>query len=251
MRLFVSPIEVLDLWAEFVSREWCLCDWPNKASYGGMMHDVWIAQVDGVLPSWDGVLILDNWVQTPCCDAEMKMPIFLLDSSFEEVHDRSKDHLDPMSRTFILNLFKIYAGPSEGFVPQQLCHTPSLMDINWSTLEEIFTHHILTYFSLIIWLVWSPWRLFSSHVGNFSKEKNYVFGLGFTTTLTLVNAWSNWPETLPNFRFFKSAFFGTIPEAGCWLWLGCVDLAAAVVCDDRWLTALTFVDFWGWLIWMS
>ena len=58
----------------------------------------------------DILLILDSYVQTPCCDAQMKMPIFLLDSSFGEVQDRSKDHLDPMSRTFILNLFKICAG---------------------------------------------------------------------------------------------------------------------------------------------
>ena len=76
----------------------------------------------------------------------MKMPIILLDSSFEEVQDRSKDHLDPMSRTFILNLFKICAGRPKGLVPQQLCHTPSLMDIYWSTLEYIFTHLILTHF---------------------------------------------------------------------------------------------------------
>ena len=32
----------------------------SKASYSGMTHDVWIAQVDGVLPSWEGVLKLDN-----------------------------------------------------------------------------------------------------------------------------------------------------------------------------------------------
>ena len=43
----------------------------------------------------------------------MKMPIFLLDSSFGEVQDRSKDHLDSMSITFILNLFKICAGRLE------------------------------------------------------------------------------------------------------------------------------------------
>ena len=35
----------------------------------------------------------------------MKMQIFLLDSYFGEVQDRSKDHLDRMSRTCILNLF--------------------------------------------------------------------------------------------------------------------------------------------------
>ena len=33
------------------------------------------------------------------------MPIFLLDSSFREVQDQSKDHLDRMSRICILNLF--------------------------------------------------------------------------------------------------------------------------------------------------
>ena len=33
------------------------------------------------------------------------MPIFLLDSSFREVQDQSKDNLDRMSRTCILNLF--------------------------------------------------------------------------------------------------------------------------------------------------
>ena len=43
----------------------------------------------------------------------MKMPIFLLDSSFEEMQDQSKDHLDPLSITFILNLFKICAGQPE------------------------------------------------------------------------------------------------------------------------------------------
>ena len=32
----------------------------NKASYGEMTRDVWIAQVDGVLPSWEEVLILGN-----------------------------------------------------------------------------------------------------------------------------------------------------------------------------------------------
>ena len=174
----------------------------------------------------------------------MNMPIFLLDSSFEEVQDRSKDHIDLMSRTFILNLFKICAGRPEGFVPQQLCHTPSLMDINWSTLEDIFTHLILTHFSLLIWLVRAPWRLFSSHVGNFQQAPFSVFSLRFLQhrwpTLNFVNARSNWPKTLPNFFFSESAFFGTILEVGHWLWLGCVDLAAAVVCVDHWIFGLTF-----------
>ena len=35
----------------------------------------------------------------------MKTPIFLLGSTFEEVQDRSKYHLDRMSKTRILNLF--------------------------------------------------------------------------------------------------------------------------------------------------
>ena len=86
--------------------------------------------------------------------------------------------------------------------------------------------------------------------GKLQQGENSVFGLGFLLqhwpALTMVNAWSNWPETLPIFRFSQSTFFGTIPEAGRWLWLGCVDLATTVVCIDRWLTALTFgVDCFG------
>ena len=86
-RLFLSPIEVSDLWAEFVSRG-MMSLWnkeASKASYSRMTHDVWIALVDGVLPSREGVLKLDNWVQTPSCVAQMTIPIFLLDSSFGEV----------------------------------------------------------------------------------------------------------------------------------------------------------------------
>ena len=113
------------------------------------------------------------------------------------------------------------------------------MDIYWSRLEDIFTHLILTHFSLLIWLVWWPWRLLSSHVGNFSKQQTLFFGLGFMQqswpVLTLVNARSNGPETLPKFQFSKSAFFGTILKARRWLSLGCVDLAAATVYVDRWL----------------
>ena len=109
----------------------------------------------------------------------MKMPIFLLDSSFGEVQDRSKDHFDLMSRTFILNLFKICAGRPEGFVPQQMLHTPSLMDIYWSTLEDIFTHLILTHFLSphLIGSMTLEALLFTR--GKFQQGANSVFGLGF------------------------------------------------------------------------
>ena len=55
----------------------------------------------------------------------MKMPIFLLDSSFGEVQDQSKDHLDPMSKTFILNLFKICAGR-----PEMKCRLEAPADVS-------------------------------------------------------------------------------------------------------------------------
>ena len=80
----------------------------------------------------------------------MKTPIFLLDSSFEEVQDRSKDHLDPMSRTFILNLFLILSKYVQvGLTvlhPQQMCHTPLVIDINRVNVGGHFNHlitHIL------------------------------------------------------------------------------------------------------------
>ena len=64
----LSPIEVSDLWADFeliksdvfVTHILFWNKEANKASYGEMTQDVWMAQVDGVLPSWEGVLILGN-----------------------------------------------------------------------------------------------------------------------------------------------------------------------------------------------
>ena len=64
----LSPIEVSDLWADFglvgsdvfVTHLLFLNKEANEASYSGMTHDVWMALVDGVLPSWEGVLIFDN-----------------------------------------------------------------------------------------------------------------------------------------------------------------------------------------------
>ena len=64
----LSPIEVWDLWADFGLAEsdvfvTHILFWnkeARKASYGGMKHDVLMALVDGVLPSWEGVLILGN-----------------------------------------------------------------------------------------------------------------------------------------------------------------------------------------------
>ena len=77
----------------------------------------------------------------------MTMPIFLLDSSFGEVQDRSKDHLDQMSRTCILNLFHMFKVSL--FYPswiRDVSHTPTDAYI----LERLgvhFTHTFLQAFS--------------------------------------------------------------------------------------------------------
>ena len=74
----------------------------------------------------------------------MKTPIFLLGSSFEEVQDRSKDHLDPMSRTFILNLFLILSKYVQVGLkvlhPQQMCHTPLMIGIYRVNVGAFSTH---------------------------------------------------------------------------------------------------------------
>ena len=146
----------------------------------------------------------------------MKMPIFLLDSSFEEVQDQSKDHLNPMRRTFILNLFKICAGPPEGFVPQQLCHTPALMDINWSNLEDIFTHLILTHLSLLIWLVRWPWRLFSPHMGNLATALSVFQSRVFAASFDQRWLWSTQgqidPKLSQNLDFPNPHFLALFPR---------------------------------------
>ena len=140
------------------------------------------------------VLILDNEVQIPCSDAQMKMPIFLLDSSFGEVQDRSKDHLDLMSRTFILNLFKICASRPEGLVPQQLCHTLSLMDILVNIGGHFHSYHPHTFLSPHLIGSITLEALLFTH-GKISITTFFVFGLGFLQqrwpALTLVNTRSN------------------------------------------------------------
>ena len=117
----------------------------------------------------------------------MKIRIFLLGSSFGKVQDQSKYHLDRMSRTFILNLFKICAGRPEGLVPLQLCHTPSLMDIDRSTLEVIFTHpssHILSPHLTGSIITWS---LFFSTRGKQSKRNLCFQPRVFSEELTSVD----------------------------------------------------------------
>ena len=74
------------------------------------------------------------------------MPIFLLDSSFEEVQDWSKDHFDQMSRTCILNLFHMCkVGQIYPTCIRDVSHTPTDDYI----LERLGVHftHILEVFS--------------------------------------------------------------------------------------------------------
>ena len=70
------------------------------------------------------------------------MPIFLLDSSFGEVQDRSKDHLDKMSRTRILNLFHMCkVGLIYPTCIRDVSHTPT----NDYILERLGVHLINTF----------------------------------------------------------------------------------------------------------
>ena len=75
-----------------------------------------------------------------------------------------------------------------GLKPQQLCHTPSLMDINRSTLEVIFihpSHHILSphLIGLIIY-----WSLFFIHTWENCSKKIFVSDIGFfSANLTSVD----------------------------------------------------------------
>ena len=65
-----------------------------------------------------------------------------------------------------------------GLKPQQMCHTPSQMDIYWSMLEDIFiiTHQI---FSLCIWFFRSSLGVSSSpHVGKL-QQRYFCFDQGF------------------------------------------------------------------------
>ena len=71
------------------------------------------------------------------------MPIFLLDSSFGEVQDRSKAHLDRMSRTCILNLFHMCkVGLIYPTCIRDVSHTP-IDDYILERLGVHFTHTIL------------------------------------------------------------------------------------------------------------
>ena len=65
------------------------------------------------------------------------MPIFLLGSSFGEVQDRSKDHLDRMSKTCISNLFHMCkVGLFYPTCIRDVSHTPKDA-YNWRDLEFI------------------------------------------------------------------------------------------------------------------
>ena len=75
--------------------------------------------------------------QTTCCDAQMTMPIFLLYSSFGEVQDRSKYHLDRMIKTCIFNLFHMCKVGLFYPTCREMCHTLPKMHIYWRDLEFI------------------------------------------------------------------------------------------------------------------
>ena len=84
----------------------------------------------------------------------MTMPIFLLGSFFGEVQDRSKDHLDRMSRTCILNLFHMCK--VDLFYPtciRDVSHTPTDAYI----LERLgvhFTHTFWRHSLLSLMVLW-------------------------------------------------------------------------------------------------
>ena len=129
-----------------------------------------------------------------------------------------------------------------GLEPQQMCHTPSLIYIYiyMSTLEVIFTiTHSLSA---------SDW--FDHHLAGLSSlTRGKKQQLGFWTVLrfpalTLVNAWSNWPETLPKLRSPQSTFFCTKTKVGRWLSLGCIEFLLLLFCVDRWLDSVDFCWLW-------
>ena len=74
-----------------------------------------------------------------------------------------------------------------GLKPQQMCHTPSLMDINRSMLEVIFTHpssHILSPHLIGSIITWS---IFFSTRGKSSKRIFYFRPRVFSAKLTNVD----------------------------------------------------------------
>ena len=82
------------------------------------------------------------------------MPIFLLDSSFGEVQDRFKDHLDRMSRTCILNLFHLCkVGLIYPTCIRDVSHTPTDNYI----LERLGVHFIHTHFGGILFFLGWCW----------------------------------------------------------------------------------------------
>ena len=78
----------------------------------------------------------------------MTMPIILLDSSFGDMQDRSRDHLDRMSRTCIFNLFHMCkVGLIYPTCIRDVSHTPTDAYI----LERLGVH-----------LTHNVWRIFFS-----------------------------------------------------------------------------------------
>ena len=143
----------------------------------------------------------------------MKIPIFLLYSSFEEVQDQSKDQSWSDEQNIYFEFIQNMCRSALRFcAPAVVSHT--LIDgyILVNVGGHFHSSHPHT-FSLLIWLVRSPWMLFSSHVGNFSKLHFSVFGLGF---LQLRWLWSTQCQTdlklSQNFDFPNPHFLALFPR---------------------------------------
>ena len=119
------------------------------------------------------------------------MPIFLLDSSFGEVQDRSKDHLDRMSITCILNLFHM--------CKVNLIYPTYIRDVPYTPtdayiLERLGVHFTRAlcggiFFSLGWW--WSSvlGSTFRASWCNIFVEYSWWYVLGLCDTLGLLTLW--------------------------------------------------------------
>ena len=121
----------------------------------------------------------------------MTMPIFLLDSSFGEVQDRSKDHLNRMRRTCILNLFHMWKVTL--IYPtciRDVSHTPIYDYI----LERLGVHFIHTFYGGILFLLGWCWSnvldsTFRASWCNVLVERSWWDVLGLCDTLGWLTLW--------------------------------------------------------------
>ena len=162
-----------------------------------------------------------------------------------------------MSRTYILNLLflinymcKVGQFCNVGSHAQQMCHTPSLMDIYTGKVGEIFiiitTHIFLSHQEVRA----TKKDESHPHVWKTKRTKSYGWAevrfsaarvsLEVWPALTLVNAWSNQAENWWKVRFLKAVLPGTK-----------IEVKGLTVLLLRWLLACCpCVDFSGqrWLL---